>query len=233
MLAGFAVTSSAAAPAPKLAILIAGIGYAETPSLTAVQLPAAVGLALSPYGAHIQRISEAARKTGHELIMALPMQPSNITTTSEGKQALDPDARRADSQRRLDWALAQATGYDGVTNALGTANGGGFMQRRSALAWLGKSLATHHLFFIDAFPEPKPPILPGQTASVLIDPNQGVAAARQALAQLIVNARATGSALGVITEPAPRTLALLGPWLQSLSGSGVTLVPVRDLVITK
>jgi polysaccharide deacetylase 2 family uncharacterized protein YibQ len=223
-------SSAAAAPPPKLGVMIAGIGYAEAPSMAAVDLPAAVSLALSPYGPHIAMISEAARKAGHELIMGLPMQPNDTPASNEGPQALDPDSARAHNQKRLDWALAQAAGYDGVTNALGTANGGGFMKRHSARAWLTRALAARHLFFIDTGPAPEARVLPGRAAAVLIDPDQGIAATKAALRRLMSDARASGSALAVVTEPAPTTIELLKSWLKQASDGGMTLVPVRDLV---
>ncbi len=235
-LCGVAVMLGAAAPSPnrapaKLALMIAGIGYAEAPSLAAVELPPAIGLAMSPYGAHLQAISRAARQAGHELIMGLPMQPDDSLTSDEGPKALDPDATQDANQQRLDWALARAKGYDGVTNALGAADGGGFMQRPSALTWLTGALAKRHLFFV-ATPASAMSI-PAAHATALIDPDQGVAATQGALNQLVSQARASGSALGIICEPAPKTLALLGPWLRQLAGSGVTLTPVRDLVSSR
>lgn len=221
-----------AAPGPpRIALIVAGIGYAEAPDLAAAHdLPSEVTLALSPYGAHLGPIVQAAQAAKHELIMGIPMQPRDYPATSEGDKALLPDEAQTINQNRLDWVLAQAKGYDGATDVIGIADNSAFMNDPSDVNWLGQQLAPHHLFFIELRRGKPLPGVPERAATTVILPDQGEMAVRRGLDQLVTQARAQGTALGVVIEPAPATIPLLAAWCKALQSDGVVLVPVRALV---
>ena len=74
---------------PRVGLLVAGIGMSEAESLAAIKnLPAAVTLAISPYAGDLSRLLDAARMTGHEYLLSVPMEP-------QGYPVNDPDDRYA------------------------------------------------------------------------------------------------------------------------------------------
>jgi polysaccharide deacetylase 2 family uncharacterized protein YibQ len=216
---------------PRIALVVAGIGYAEAPDLAAIkELPAAVTLALSPYGAHLGMDVQAAQAAKHELIMGIPMQPRDNPVTSEGNKALLPDDARAINKSRLDWVLAQAKGYDGTADVIGIADNSAYMNRSDDVKWLGGELAARHLFFIELRGGKPLPGVSERPATTVIMPDQGKTAVKQELSQLAAQARAQATAIGVVIEPAPATIPLLALWCNQIQSQGITLVPVHDLM---
>ena len=216
---------------PHIAIMVAGIGYAKAPSLDAVHdLPPAVSLALTPYGAHIARIAAASRMAGHETIMGLPMQVTGEPAATAGDQALHAGSSTSHDHKRLDWMLSRVAGYAGTTDAIGLAAPETYLTHPVATGWLVKHLAADGLFLVVAARGIKaPPGVAGREADILIDPGQGVAAEKKALARLGAIAMAKGSALGVLTMPAPRAIRVLAAWCAGLKTQGLALVPVSAL----
>ncbi|MDA0676288.1 MAG: divergent polysaccharide deacetylase family protein, partial [Proteobacteria bacterium] len=71
--------------------------------------------------------------------------------------------------------------------------------------------------------------VPAAAADVVIDEQPTDGAIAQRLADLEARARANpGGAVG-FARPYPATLLRLGPWIGSLAGKGITLVPVSAL----
>ncbi|MCF3948369.1 divergent polysaccharide deacetylase family protein [Acidiphilium sp. AL] len=216
---------------PYIAIMVAGLGDAKAASLAAVRdLPPAVSLALTPYGAHIARIEVAARAAGHETILGLPMQVAGEPATTAGDQALHAGSSAMRNHKRLDWALSRVAGYAGTTDAVGLAAPETYLAHPSAAAWLAKHLAADGVFLIVATPGIKLPSgIAGRRADILIHPSQGVAAEKQALGRLAAIATQKGSAFGVLAMPAPRAIRVLATWCKGLKAHGYTLVPVSAL----
>lgn len=215
----------------RVAILVGGLGYARKASMLAVKdLPAAVSLGLSPYGAHSAGVAEAARKAGHETIMGLPMQTDREPEVTEGDRALNARLLTAQNRKRLDWALSRVQGYAGATDALGMDADERFLTHKRAAAWLAKALTQDGLFLVVATPDAAPPSgVAARVADVTIAANESKAAEAQALKQLTAVAIAKGSALAVMTRPVPRQIATLAAWCKGMKAQGIALVPVSAL----
>lgn len=227
----YAARAVAAENLPHIAVMVAGLGYAKSPSLDAVHdLPPAVSLALTPYGAHIATIAAASRAAGHETIMGLPMQVKGEPAATAGDQALRAGSSATHNHERLDWALSRVAGYAGTTDAIGLAAPETYLTHPVATGWLAKHLAADGLFLIVAAPGVgMPPGIAGRRADILIDPGKGIAAEKKALARLGAIAAEKGSALGVLTMPAPRAIRVLAAWCAGLTTQGLALVPVSAL----
>jgi polysaccharide deacetylase 2 family uncharacterized protein YibQ len=228
----YAANAAAEPGAPRIAIMVAGIGYNRANSLAAIKiLPPAISLAVSPYAEHLDSAMSAARATGHEILLGIPLQPKSAPLDSAGNEALLPGENAPNNEKYLDWILSRTAGYAGTTNAIGTTSGGGFMEHPEAVSWLTQSLAAHGLFFVDAHANaPAPPFVWGRGADVVINPNEGVAAEQAQLAVLIGEAKAHHTALGVLTNPAPDEIAALNEWCKTLAGDQIALVPVSSIV---
>ena len=219
-------------PGPHVAVLVAGIGDDDSQSQEAVTtLPAAVSLAITPYGQHIAGIAALARASGHELLLAIPMQEADPATENAGDEALVMAGPIMLNQPMLDWSLSQFQGYAGVTDAIGVTQGAGFMNNPVAKAWLLQEIADKGLFFIDARQTGPAPYAWNRTADVVIDPIQAPEQESTQLMQLAADARLRGDALGILLNPAPGTLQTLASWTQTLAAQGITLVPVSALVL--
>ncbi|HLI22385.1 MAG TPA: divergent polysaccharide deacetylase family protein, partial [Stellaceae bacterium] len=70
------VTGPGAKPdAPRIALVLGGVGLSRSASEAAIRLPGAVTLAFAPYGKTLAADVAAARARGHEVILQLPMEP--------------------------------------------------------------------------------------------------------------------------------------------------------------
>jgi len=217
---------------PHVAVLVAGIGDDDSQSQEAVTtLPAAISLAITPYGQHIADVAALARASGHEILLAIPMQEANPASQNAGNKALVMAGPISLDQPLLDWSLSQFQGYAGVTDAIGVTQGAGFMDNPNAKSWLLQEVADKGLFFIDARPTGIAPFAWNRTADVVIDPVQAPEKESAQLAKLAADARLQGNALGILLNPAPAALQTLASWTASLNSQGITLVPVSALVL--
>lgn len=227
----YAARSAQAGHAPRVAIMVGGIGYAQAAGFDAVkELPGAVSLALTPYGAHSKAIAAAARLAGHETIMGLPMQTDREPDVTEGDEALRDGSLTADNRKRLDWALSRVAGFAGVTDAIGQAGAETFLTHQADGAWLAGALSHDGLFLVVAS---KGVVLPtgvaGRAADLTIPADQDAASVATALDRLSAIAKANGSALGVLVAPTGPDIAALADWCKTLKTQGITLVPVSAL----
>lgn len=229
-----AAAVAAAEGSPRIAIMVGGLGEARQPSLAAIDhLPAAVSLALTPYGSHVQAIAEAARKAGHETLMGVPMQTDREPDITEGDKALHEGAPDKVNRQRLDWTLSRTHGYAGVTDEIGMAVEETFLAHDMGRKWLGKNLQSDGLFLVVTSPGAALPTgTKGRIADLIIDPGASKAQETAALNRLGTIAISKGSALGVLATPAPTSVATLAKWCKGLKAQGITLVPVSALATT-
>jgi polysaccharide deacetylase 2 family uncharacterized protein YibQ len=217
---------------PQIAIMVAGLGFDGSQSqVTISTLPAAVSLAIDPYGQHIASTVIAARTAGHEVLLSLPLQQSDPAVDNAGNEALLVTSPITLDQPMLDWNLSQIQGYAGVTDAIGPSMGRGFMQNGTAKSWLMQELAGRGLFFIDAMAPANEPFAWARTADILIDPINAPQDEATQLATLVHIAKLQNAALGILLEPSTSAVQELAAWTQSLGAQGVTLVPVSALVL--
>jgi polysaccharide deacetylase 2 family uncharacterized protein YibQ len=218
----YAAGAPAGAPdTPEVAIMVAGLGDDISQSLTATTLlPAAVSLAISPYGHQLPATQVAARATGHEMILILPM------------PALLVSLPLSQNQGTLDWSMAQIQGYAGVTDAFGPDMSGGFMNDAFSKSWLLTNIATRGLFFVEGNTNSETnPLVWGRTADQVIDPANGAAEESADLAELAAAAQSQHSALGILLNPTPAAVKALADWCGTLAQQGIRLVPVSALIV--
>jgi polysaccharide deacetylase 2 family uncharacterized protein YibQ len=210
-----------AADTPEVAIMVAGLGDDISQSLAATSiLPPAVSLALTPYGHQLPATQAAARATGHEMILILPM------------PALLASLPLSDNQGTLDWAMAQIQGYAGVTDAFGPDMSGGFMDDQFSKSWLLTNIATRGLFFVEGNTDAATnPLVWGRTADEVIDPANGPAEESAELDALAAAAQSQHTALGIMLNPTPNAVQALAAWCATLAPQGIRLVPVSALVV--
>ncbi len=216
---------------PRIAVILAGVGLNAADSEDAIRnLPGEVTLAFSPYASQSDRLLDAARSTGHEFLVSLPMEPQGYPLNDAGEHALLTGASLEQNRDRLQWALSRIAGYAGVTNALGDLRGERFARASGQMGPVLESLRDRGLFYIDAEPgQPAPQIVWGRTVDLVIDEPALRPEIEAKLATLEQIARDKGSAVGLIGAVRPVTLDRLAAWSKALGQKGLTLAPASAL----
>lgn len=218
---------------PKIAIIIGGVGLSRLASELAIQrLPAAVALAIGPYGEGLQELSAKARAAGHEILLEAPMEPYDYPENDPGPYALLTSLTPDENTTRLEWLLGRFTGYIGVINFLG----GKFMASEATLGPVMAELKGRGLMIIDDQSTKQSRVaelagrieMPFATADMQIDAVADVAQIDAKLAELEQLARARGQAAGT-GLPYPITIDRVVKWAAGLEAKGIALAPVSAL----
>jgi polysaccharide deacetylase 2 family uncharacterized protein YibQ len=216
----YAARFDPATKAPRIAILIAGVGLDETTSENALHtLPAAVTLAISQYAATPDAVVAIARETGHEYPASIPMEPQGYALDDPGNRALP------------NWVLSRLADYVGATGALGEMRGERFAQVEDQIDPVLATLATRGLRYVD--PQPGALQLPyvwSRTVDVVIDDPPPAVSIDARLTELEKHAHDTGVALSLIGAIRPVPMEHLVAWVGNLGGRGHVLAPVSAIV---
>jgi polysaccharide deacetylase 2 family uncharacterized protein YibQ len=218
------------AGAPRIALVVGGVGLNARLSDSAIdELPAAVTLALAPYGAAVEATAARARARGHEILLQAPMEPFDFPAADPG-----PHTLRAGSDQLVDlhWLMSRFTGYVGVVNYLGAR----FTAEAAALRPVLADIAARGLLYLDDGASPRslaPSLAPGlglaaARADAAIDSRAKPQDIDAQLAQLEALARRNGQAIAV-AEAFPGAVARLARFARDLERRGIALVPVSAL----
>lgn len=219
---------------PRVAMVIRGLGLSATITETAIhRLPSTVTLAFTPYGMHLNRWVALARDRGHEVVLALPMEPSNYPTDDPGPHTLLTSATTDQNLDRLHWMMSRFTGYAGVMDFMGSH----FTASRPHLSPIFKELNKRGLMFIDSRASLRSIAaalatkigLPRAVNNRFIDTNPAPAAIDKRLFELERIAITAGHALG-IGDPYPATIERVVEWIKGLEKKGVAVVPATAIV---
>jgi len=217
--------------APRIALVIDGIGLSQADSQAAIALPGPIDLAVSPYAIQPDALLQAARAAGHELLLSIPMEPQGYPLNDEGAHALLSAASSDDNARQLEWALSRIQGYAGATGGLDGLRGERFASVGVQLDAMEDALAARGLFYIDPRSDaPAPTHAAGRSVSLVVDDPPLRAEVEAKLARLEQLARDRGTAIGLLGPPRPATLERVAAWASGLAAKGIVLVPVTALV---
>lgn len=217
---------------PRVGLMIAGAGLNEADTATAISdLPAAIDLAFSPYGTHVDRLLELARIAGHEFLVSIPMEPEGYPLNDPGDHALLTGNLAAENMARLRWILSRFNGYVGATGALGTLRGERLAGSGPQIGAVTQALAGRGLLYVDprsGFAAPSG--VWGRGIDLVIDDPPTRPEIEAKLAQLEQVARDRGSALGLVGAVRPVTTDRVAAWANGLNNRGLSLAPVSALV---
>ena len=221
------------AGAPRIAILVGGLGLAAGPTQDAIdKLPDGITLGFAPYGPDLEKQAARARESGHEIMLQAPMEPFDIPQNDPGPHTLRTDADASQNQDDLHWLMARFPGYVGVANFLGAR----FTANRQALAPVLADIAARGLIYADDGASPQSvaaSLAPGLDlafvhADVVIDIDRRPESVAAALISLEALARTRGQAFGVASA-LPGSIDQINRFAQALEKRGVALVPVSAL----
>ncbi len=218
---------------PAIAIVIDDVGHDPRRQAERLRrLPGPVTLAMLPYGYELRRLSRMFRKAGHEVLVHLPMEPSDAAY-DPGPNALLTSLDRTELARRIGWNLGQFDGYVGINNHMGsrfTADAGG-------MGMVMAEVKKRGLLFLDSWTTgssvgdsmARRLEVPRARRDIFIDNEVDV---DKVLAQLAVTerlARRRGYAIA-IGHPHDETLTALERWLPGAQERGFVLVPVSAII---
>lgn len=216
---------------PGIAVIIDDVGNDLSAGRRSIALPGPVVLAVLPHTPYAHRLSEEAAATGKEILLHMPMQPSDASADpGPGTLHLSQDSKAIDDV--LSAAIAAVPLASGVSNHMGS-----LLTRdlRSMRVFM-QSLRDHdRLFFIDSYTTHLSVALmtarefgiPALKRDVFIDAHQDAAAIAGAWQRLLEQARTSGFAVG-IAHPHPQTLAFLEQHIAELTD--VKLVTLQELI---
>lgn len=230
-------TDAADAKPVRIAILLRGLGRDDRNSSEAVtKLSPAISLAFMPFSGGAQPWAKKAAEQGHEIIVQLPLEPSDYPLNNPGPETLLASSAPEENASRLGTILARFEGYSGVTNFLGSK----MLQSKAALRPILEEIKSRGLIYIGEGNNNSHAVVRGIAgeiglryggANVMIDAQPTPAAIQAALERLTAIARKDGSAIG-LGYASRATIEQLEAWSATLAAQGVTLVPVGTLAQT-
>ena len=219
---------------PRIAIVVSGLGISARATAAAIEgLPPGVTLAFAPYENDVQRWVAEARRTGHEVLLEVPMEPVDFPDSDPGPHTLRAAAGEETNTDRLTWSLTRFTGYAGITNLLG----GRMLADPDSLEPVMTYVARRGLLFFDSGPAARsvaPDIArrinaPYVQSAVTLDTIQTGMEIDARLSQLEQLARTNGAAAGN-GFLYPVTVDRVTNWARGLPGRGFVLVPASAIV---
>ena len=217
----------------KLAIVIDDFGYDTRLARRFLEIEGPLSFSVLPNGTYSDKIARRVHKAGRELLLHLPMEPKGYPEIDPGEGALLMKMTDAELVQKLRNNLDSLPYISGVNNHMGSR----LCENEEKMTLVMRELKNRNLFFVDsrtssetkAFSVAKQLKVPAAERSVFLDNIQSVKAIRSQMNRLIHRARLQGTAIG-IAHPHETTLTVLKEMVPTLSGKGVKLVPVSQIV---
>jgi polysaccharide deacetylase 2 family uncharacterized protein YibQ len=223
-------------PAEKavlIAIVIDDLGQDLTPAREVLSLPGKITCAIMPRLPQSAKIAELARRSRHEVLLHLPMEPKDRNLkTSPG--TLRSNMTPMDFLTTIGDDIASVPGAVGVNNHEGSA----LTENKEAMKFLMAELKARELLFLDSLTSPKSVAyatakeigLKAAKRDVFLD-NEGDNAhyISGQLEELVRIAKEHGRAIG-IGHPHPATISSLRKWLATAPQQRIEIVPVSRIV---
>lgn len=221
---------------PRIAIVISGLGQSAAETDTAIKLPARITLAFSPYSPNLPAWIEKARAAEHELMLTLPMEPSDFPQEDPGPYSLLTELTPKQNLDRLEWVLGRASGYVGLTNFMGSR----FTAAPDSLRPIIEVIKGRGLLLLEARTTSQSVLagladefsLPHAIDDRNFDSDLSRAGIDRVLSELEQIARQKGSAIGT-GSAYPVTLDRIALWSDTLATKNLVLAPISALVAEK
>jgi uncharacterized protein len=220
----------------KIAIVIDDMGLNRINTQRMVSMPAPLTLAYLPYADNLQKQADTARAAGHELMVHMPMEPTDMAHNNPGPNALLTTNTTEENVTRLQKNLAQFDGYMGVNNHMGSR----FTGDPAALRPVLQTLKERGLWFLDSktIGHSSAAKIAGEMGvpyaerDIFLDNAASVPAILAQLRQLehVANKRGYAVAIG---HPYTATIEALKQWIPSAEKRGFVLVPLSEIIASR
>jgi polysaccharide deacetylase 2 family uncharacterized protein YibQ len=213
---------------PVIAIIVTGLGTSKAATEAAIKLPENITLSFSPYARNVESWATAARVTGHEVMLDLPLQPADYPASDPGPYGLLTDSTPEANEKKLQWLLSRFGAFTGVLTPLND----GFVNDTAALAGLFDAVARRGLIMAlsrdvvkneahKMLEESDSPVL---VADVILDEDLSETSINTRIATLQQRAKERGYAVGV-AQNYPITIKQLSALPERFSKEGFMLMP--------
>ena len=216
---------------PRVAVIVTGLGLAREATLRAIEdTPPEVTLAFTPYAEKLAPLVERARAKGHEILLAVPMEPADPRRRDAGPAALAATLTEAAARQRLAWMFGRIHSHVGIVGDLGDR----IARDPIAMKPVLDELAARGLVYVANRLEG------GETATGVQVASNGVPAAAvsvwldrelsgDAIDREIAEAEAQarrGGAVVVLAQPYPVTLARIAAWMKAFDRKALVAAPI-------
>jgi len=217
----------------RVAVLINGLGVPGGADVDVIKgLPPPVSVAYGAYGRGLQEWVTKTRDEGHEVLLAIPLEPNDYPAQDPGPHTLLTSLPTDENLKRLHWLMSRYTGYVGVTNHMGAK----FETTQASLQPVLEELKRRGLIYCEdgsvegsAAAEIAGTVgLDYSVAQVQLNATS-TAELTKSLAELEAAAKQRGTAIGV-AKAEPATVKKITEWAGSLESKGLVLVPVSAAV---
>lgn len=218
---------------PIIAIVIDDMGVDRKRSRHMWEdVPGPLTLSFMSYADDLPEQTQAAKKSGHELMLHMSMEPSNAAI-DPGPNVLMTAMADSEIKSLTDWGLNRFSGFVGVNNHMGSR----FTEDAHAMGVVLSEVKDRGLLFLDSRTSPKSvgrsvardlgmPVL---ERNVFLDNDNDVDKVRHQLEQVERLARKQGFAIA-IGHPRDATIAALKTWVPDAISRGLNIVPVSMLL---
>ncbi|MCC3306088.1 divergent polysaccharide deacetylase family protein [Sneathiella sp. HT1-7] len=213
---------------PLIAIVIDDVGLSHRRVVALNDLPALLTMAFLPYAPGLQGKVELARQNGNEIMLHLPMEPTDHHV-DPGPDALVTGLSREELKARTIRNLDSFKGYVGVNNHMGSR----FTADGEAMAIVMDIMAARGLLFLDSkttsastgYRLAVERGMPSAKRDIFIDHVIDEKAILKQLAEVEATAERAGVAIA-IGHPHPATIRVLQKWLPEAKKKGFLFVPI-------
>ncbi|QRM53597.1 divergent polysaccharide deacetylase family protein [Sinorhizobium sp. BG8] len=220
----------------RVAIVVGGLGLSQTGTQRAIQrLPSEVTLAFAASGNSLQRWMQEGRRSGHEILVQVPLEPFDYPQNDPGPHTLRVGAGETKNLADLHHAMGLITNYTGIMNFMG----GRFLSDSDALQPVMRDIANRGLLFLDDGSSAQS--LSGKVAGTLnaphafadvqLDSELSTEAVLRKLDELERIARRNGTAIGVASA-FDESVDAITQWYDEASRRGIEIVGVSALANT-
>jgi len=218
---------------PRIAVVITGMGLNATASEAAIdRLPGDVTFAFSPY-ADIARLTDMARRDGHEFLISLPLEPMNYPLHDPGPYTLLTTLSERENLGRMEWVMSRTQGYVGLVGEFGSR----FTTRSTTMLPVLEQVKKRGLMFLDAAATPESVsmrvgrdlAIPRAINDRTIDTEADRAHIVAQIAQAERQAKATGQVV-LFASPHLITIDRLAEWIPTLAKKGLVLAPITAII---
>ena len=218
---------------PRVAIVVTGLGLSAAATESAIQgLSGSVTLAFAPYSPRLDEWIRLARAAGHEVLINVPMEPTNYPAYDPGPQTLLTTLNAQGNLDRLFWSLSRGTGYVGVLDFFGSQ----FTTSADHMTPVLNAIKQRGLLFIDSNSSPRSVSaavaarlnLISAKATLTLDERASRTEIDRKFAELEQRAKREGQAIG-IASPYPVSLERIANWVRQLEARGTAIAPVSAL----
>lgn len=216
---------------PKIVLIINNLGLNQNSTEKAVSMPAGFTMGFSPYSSRISEYASLARKNNHDILINLPLEPSNINDDA-GPYALLLDLSEGENKRRLETVISLIDKVDGIY----TLDEENFTTSLKSLNILNNNILKKNILFVYCHREhdtsfsqySKTEKMPLLINDLIIDKKPTVEDINSSLEELEKLAIKNSYAIGV-ANGYPITLNILEQWVINLANKNIRLVPVTEV----